>query len=200
MGRPVVGMPDTLKRQLAIQFKWQRKAYMKHFKIVRGDKVEIISGREKGLQGIVRTVIRKHARVIVQGRNTRNRQVATGPPDNFTGEVPKRWTRIESPVHYSNVMLVDPEKGVPTRVKERKLNGKTVRVSKRSGAIIKKPDVNIIYQRKTHVNENTDTSPEHVLAKTYVPPDPSYLEYRLQKMRLTDEARRRDKELAEELI
>mmetsp|Transcript_30139 Transcript_30139/g.42037 ORF Transcript_30139/g.42037 Transcript_30139/m.42037 type:complete len:196 (-) Transcript_30139:200-787(-) len=179
---PVVMLPDALKRAIAIKRKWASKAHIKHWKIVRGDRVEIISGAEKGKQGIVKTVIRSQARVIVQGRNTRNRQVATGPPDKFTGEIPKRWTRLESPVHYSNIMLVDPANGLPSRVNERNLNGKRVRVSARSGAIIPKPELSQIYQRNETVNEKTDTPPEHVLAKTYVPPDPSYLAYRLQRL------------------
>lgn len=185
MSRPVLQMPPLMRRAVAIAAKWNRKPKIPKWKIVRGDLVEVRKGSDKGKQGVVARVIRKQNRVIVKGANTRHRFVATGPPDNYTGEVPKKWTRIESPLHISNVMLLDPETSQPTRISEKKLNGKTVRVSKRSGAIIPKPDpASFGFERKTDVNEDTDTLPVHVLARTYVPPTAEYLAHRLERLGL----------------
>ena len=81
----------------------------------------------------------------------------------------------EHPIHVSNVALVDPDLNVPTRIKTGYLeDGKRVRVSKKSGAIIPKPDrSNLTYLARTKDTKPgpLDTKPEAVLKKTYTGED-----------------------------
>ena len=85
-------------------------------KIRKGDTVEVISGRseDKGKRGEVIRVIPEENRVVVQGVNMRNkhqRQVQSQGRTINPGRV-----RFEAPIHISNVMLVCPKCGKPTRV------------------------------------------------------------------------------------
>ena len=73
--------------------------------IVTGDTVAVLSGRGKGKTGVVRSVLRKENRVIVAGVNFVKRHVR--PTERTAGGV----VAVESPVHYSNVNLVDPTAG-----------------------------------------------------------------------------------------
>lgn len=126
---------------------WSRKAALRVIKrapvapiakwhIVAGDLVYVRSGRSAGKTGKVKEVLRKQNRVIVEGANLVKRHVraTTGTAGGVVA--------LESPVHYSNVNLVDPTTGKPTRVaiKFTEAGGK-VRVSKRSGAIIPWPEL-----------------------------------------------------------
>lgn len=98
-------------------------------RIKRGDTVVVLSGRDRGKRGQVRQVINKKQRVIVEGVNVvkkhqRARQMGQ------QSEIIER----EAPIHWSNVMLVDPNNDEPTRVGYRKReDGSWVRVGKRSG-------------------------------------------------------------------
>ena len=97
-------------------------------KIKRGDTVVVISGKERGKRGEVERVIPKENRVVVGGVNVRTRH-ARPTQQNQDG-----LYTFEAPIHVSNVMLVDPESGKPTRVGYRFTDsGEKVRVSKRSG-------------------------------------------------------------------
>jgi large subunit ribosomal protein L24 len=97
-------------------------------KIKRGDTVVVISGREKGKRGEVERVIPKKNRVVVEGVNTRTRHAQ--PSQNN----PQGLFQFDAPIHISNVMLVDPSSGEPTRVGYRFTeSGEKVRVAKRSG-------------------------------------------------------------------
>lgn len=79
-------------------------------KIKKGDNVVVIAGNDKGKQGTVRTVLREEDRVIVEGINLRwkHRKPTQATPK---GE----RTQIECSIHASNVMLLDPSTGEPTR-------------------------------------------------------------------------------------
>ena len=101
------------------------------FKIKRGDRVIVISGRDKGRTGEVLKVLRKERRVIVQGVNIVKRHQRP-TPGNPGGIIEK-----EAPIHISNVAHIDPKTGKPTRVGFRILeDGRKVRYAKRSGEII----------------------------------------------------------------
>jgi len=97
-------------------------------KIKKGDKVVVLTGRDKGKEGEVVSVRPKEHKVVVQGvalakRHTRPSQTSQG------GIVEK-----EMAIDVSNVALLDPKDGKPTRVGFKLLNdGRKVRVSKRSG-------------------------------------------------------------------
>ncbi|DBA01766.1 TPA: hypothetical protein N0F65_010176 [Lagenidium giganteum] len=135
---------------------------VKNWNIVRGDLVEVISGPHKGKQGHVTGVIRDQNRVIVENINMHHRYVKA------TAAAPGRSYLAPGPIHYSSVNLVDPSLGKPTRVAIRYLdNGEKVRVSKKSGTIIPKPEA--LKERQTPRRTETgifDTAPEDVLERT----------------------------------
>jgi large subunit ribosomal protein L24 len=100
-------------------------------KIKKGDKVVVITGRDKGRQGEVVRVIPAENRAVVRGVNVAKRhQKQTAAQEG--GIVSK-----ELPIHVSNLALRDPKDGKPTRVGYKTLaDGKKVRVAKRSGEVI----------------------------------------------------------------
>ena len=101
------------------------------FRIRRGDNVVVLSGRERGKRGKVLRVLRKDARVLVQGVNIVRRHTRPSP-QNPGGVLEK-----EAPVHISNVAITDPKLGKPSRVGFTRLeDGRKVRVAKRSGEVL----------------------------------------------------------------
>ncbi len=100
-------------------------------KIKKGDGVIVLAGRDKGKQGEVIQVMPKDGRALVRGVNVvRRHQRQTQQQSG--GIISK-----EAPIDLSNLALVDPKDGKPTRVGFKVLeDGKKVRVAKRSGEII----------------------------------------------------------------
>ena len=100
-------------------------------KIRKGDKVVVITGQDKGKQGEVVRTIPSENRAVVRGVNVAKRhQKQTATQEG--GIVPK-----ELPIQVSNLALIDPKDGKPTRVGYKTLaDGKKVRVAKRSGEVI----------------------------------------------------------------
>ena len=97
-------------------------------KIKRGDTVVVISGKEKGKRGEVERVLPRENRVVVGGVNVRTRH-ARPTQNNQQG-----LYTFAAPKHVSNVKLVDPSSGQPTRVGYRFTDsGEKVRVAKGSG-------------------------------------------------------------------
>jgi large subunit ribosomal protein L24 len=97
-------------------------------RIRRGDTVVVISGKEKGKRGEVERVEPKKERVVVTGVNVRTRH-ARPSQQNQEG-----LFTFEAPIHVSNVMIVDPDSGEPTRIRYRVTgSGEKIRVSKKSG-------------------------------------------------------------------
>jgi large subunit ribosomal protein L24 len=105
-------------------------------KIKKGDRVVVVSGDDKGTVGEVIRVIPDENRVVVQGVNLRIKHQAQTQSGGKT--IPSGKIEFEAPIDLSNVMLVDPKDGKPTRVRIERKNGKPVRVAKRSGAAIDK--------------------------------------------------------------
>jgi len=101
--------------------------------IRKGDKVLVIAGADKGKDGTVLEIITAKNRAIVEGRNivSKHEKPSAGKPE---GGIKK----VEASIHISNLMVVDPSTGKPTRV-GRKLNdkGKLQRYSKKSDQFIK---------------------------------------------------------------
>lgn len=96
-------------------------------KIKKGDTVMIVSGKDKGKEGKVLTVIPGQNRVVVEGMAMVKRHLRkTGR--NQSGRI------VEHPasINASNVMLIDPETKKPTRIGRQKKDGKNVRVAKKS--------------------------------------------------------------------
>jgi large subunit ribosomal protein L24 len=101
------------------------------FKIKKGDKVVVLSGRDKGKSGEVLRVVRADNRVVVQGVHMvkRHTQARPGQPGGIVEK--------EGPIHISNVAHIDPKSQQPTRVGYRFLeDGRKVRFAKRSGEIL----------------------------------------------------------------
>jgi len=101
--------------------------------IRKGDTVQVIAGDDKGKSGTVLELIPEKNRAVVEGVNivTKHQKPSAGKPE---GGIKK----VEASVHISNLMLVDPASGKPTRV-GRKLNekGKLQRYAKKTGELIK---------------------------------------------------------------
>ena len=134
--------------------------------IVKDDFVHVNSGRYKNTQGKVLKVYRKTNQVLVAGVNLKYKKV-----DDEEMVRRKKTVQKESPVHVSNVSLIDPETGKPTRIRYGFLEDRSkVRIAKKSGAMIPKPDrTNLTYMNRTKGKEAgaNDTMPEDVLEKTY---------------------------------
>ena len=111
----------------------------KSWNILRGDKVQVIGKHpEKGKQGIVLQVLRDKDRVLVEGVNMGVKSIK-GDKDRG---IPGRRIMKERTIHYSNVSLLDPVQNVPTRIIKIYLDsGEKVRIAKKSGAIIPRPEI-----------------------------------------------------------
>ncbi len=100
--------------------------------IKKGDTVYVNAGNDKGKTGKVLEVLKSENRVIVEGVNMISRH--TKPSAKYPqGGIIKR----EAGIHVSNVNLIDPESGKPTRVGYKVVDGKKVRYAKKSGEEIK---------------------------------------------------------------
>ena len=97
----------------------------------KGDLVMVMAGADKGKQGNVMEVFHDKNRVIVEDVNIvkKHRKPTQSTPGGIV--------EIPAPIHVSNVMLIDPKSGEPTRVGRKIVDGKSVRYSKKSGEIIK---------------------------------------------------------------
>ena len=100
-------------------------------KIKKGDKVVVLSGKDKGRSGEVVKSLPKEGKVVVSGVNVHARH---RKPDqaNPQGGIERR----EAPMHVSKVALQDPKTGKATRVRFEDRDGKKVRVAVRSGELI----------------------------------------------------------------
>jgi large subunit ribosomal protein L24 len=100
-------------------------------KIRKGDKVQIIAGKDRGTTGEVVLVHPTTDKIVVKGVNMATRHIkskqAGAPGERVTKEVA---------IHVSNVMLVCPEKNVPTRIGYRMEGAEKVRFSKKSGSVL----------------------------------------------------------------
>lgn len=104
-------------------------------KILSGDEVEVIAGRNKGSRGTVRKVLIDSDRVVIDGVNIVKKHIKQGRARQ-AGIV-----EMEAPLHLSNVMLIDPATGEKTRVGIRKnADGKNERYGKKSNETIPSPE------------------------------------------------------------
>ena len=99
----------------------------KKFKVKKGDKVVVLTGKDKGKQGEILQVNFKNDRVLVQGVNLVTKHVK--PSAAGAGGIQK----IEKSIHVSNVAHIDPKSGKPTRVGYKVVKGNKVRIARRSG-------------------------------------------------------------------
>ena len=104
-------------------------------RIRRDDTVRVIAGKDRGRTGRVKSVDPKNDRVYVEGVNIVKRHIKPRTlRDTQRAQEIGGIVEMEGPIHVSNVMLIDPDSGEPTRVGLRRdANGKRVRVAKKSG-------------------------------------------------------------------
>lgn len=101
----------------------------KKFHIRKGDLVQVNAGEDKGKQGKVLQMFPKEQRAIVEGINMVSKHMKPNAAHPQGGIIKK-----ESPIHISNLNVVDPSTGKPTRIgRRRNAEGKLVRYAKRSG-------------------------------------------------------------------
>ena len=93
-----------------------------------GDKVRVITGKDKGKEGTIKKTFAKENRVIVEGVNTIKKHQKPNNANPNGGIID-----TEAPINASNVMLIDPSTNEPTRVSFKVVDGKKVRVAKKSG-------------------------------------------------------------------
>ena len=106
---------------------------MSKLHIKKGDTVYVLSGEDRGKQGRVLSVLVSKQRAIVEGVNVVSKSTKPNAKHPQGGIV-----KMEAPVHISNLSLLDPKSGKPTRIGYRKNEkGVTVRYSKKSGEEIK---------------------------------------------------------------
>jgi len=102
-------------------------------KIRKGDLVKVIAGDSKGSQGKVLEIITEKNRALVEGANMVSKHTKPNAATPNGGIV-----KMEAAIHISNLMLVDPKSGKPTRVgRQRNAAGKLVRIAKTTGEEIK---------------------------------------------------------------
>ncbi|MFK7697352.1 50S ribosomal protein L24 [Paenibacillus sp. HJGM_3] len=116
-------MPRTKKRL---------ESHNNKLHVKKEDTVIVITGKDKGKKGRIIAAYPRQNRVLVEGVNmVKKHQKPT--QQNPQGGILDQ----EAPIHVSNVMLLDPKSGKPTRIGYKVLeNGKKVRVAKKSGEVI----------------------------------------------------------------
>ncbi|MFA5968223.1 MAG: 50S ribosomal protein L24 [Sphingomonas sp.] len=100
-------------------------------KIKKGDRVVVLSGKDKGKTGEVTQAMPKDGKVVVSGANVivRHRKPSQANPQGGL-------ERVEAPMAVSKVAIADPKTGQPTRVRFEVKDGKKVRVAVKSGEVI----------------------------------------------------------------
>jgi large subunit ribosomal protein L24 len=99
-------------------------------KIHTDDQVIVIAGKDKGKKSKVVRAIPTENKVIVEGVNIITRHIKK------QGSTPGQKVSYEKPINVSNVMLLDPKTGAPTRIGYKIENGKKVRIAKKSGTVL----------------------------------------------------------------
>jgi len=102
--------------------------------VKKGDQVVVITGKDKGKKGRILAAYPTEQRVLIEGVNVVKRHTRPNPANPQGGIIEK-----EAPIHVSNVMIVDPKSGQPTKIGKKILaDGTKVRYAKKSGEVLDK--------------------------------------------------------------
>lgn len=101
-------------------------------KLKVNDLVQVLAGKDKGKQGKIKDINFKTNRVLVEGVNLVKKAMKPNQANQQGGIVD-----MEKAIHISNVALLDPKSGKPTRVSVKKVDGKNVRIATKSKSDIK---------------------------------------------------------------
>lgn len=101
--------------------------------VKKGDKVMVITGKDKGKTGVILAAFPKKDRVLVEGVNIVKKHTKPNQSNPQGGIVSQ-----EAAIHVSNVMPIDPKTGEPTRVGYKFEDGKKIRIAKKSGEALDK--------------------------------------------------------------
>ena len=101
-------------------------------KLKVNDTVQVRAGKDKGKQGKIKSINFKTNRVVVEGVNIVKKAIKPNQQNQQGGIVD-----MEKAIHISNVSLLDPKSGKPTRVSIKKVDGKNVRVATKSKSELK---------------------------------------------------------------
>lgn len=115
---------NLLKRQSGKKTTAQTK-----FHIKRGDTVFVLNGKCKGQTGVVKTILTRQNKALVEGINVIKKSVKPNPMAGQQGGI----IEMESPIAISNLMVYDLANSQPTRSKVGVVDGKRVRIAKKSG-------------------------------------------------------------------
>ncbi|WOV87282.1 50S ribosomal protein L24 [Sporosarcina oncorhynchi] len=96
--------------------------------VKKGDKVMVITGKDKGKTGVILAAFPKKDRVLVEGINIVKKHTKPNQANPQGGIISQ-----EAAIHVSNVMPIDPKTGEPTRVGFKIEDGKKIRIAKKSG-------------------------------------------------------------------
>ncbi|PIA14501.1 ribosomal protein L24 [Coemansia reversa NRRL 1564] len=143
-----------------------KRLQLKKWNIIKGDEVMIVSGKDRGKTGTITEVSRKTNSVFVRGLKLVARTISTK-------ETPSGKVQKEMPIHISNVALIDPTNGLPTKIKLAPFVYPDTKVKENrryavgSGTYIpKKPDLS--YQKDWRDGE-FDTDPDVVTKASFMP-------------------------------
>ena len=101
-------------------------------KLRRGDQVRVMAGKDKGAEGEIVAVMAEKNRVVVKDVNVATKTQRPTQENQRGG-----FTEREMPIHASNVRILDPETGEPTRIRYEVKDGEKVRVSVKSGRTLR---------------------------------------------------------------
>ena len=106
---------------------------MKKMHIKKGDTVIVLTGEDKGKTGKVLQVLKEKEQAIVEGVRIVTKSAKPSAKNPQGG-----FIKMEAPIHISNISLIDPKSGKPTRISIKETDdGKKVRIAKKSGEEIK---------------------------------------------------------------
>ncbi|GAB5372248.1 hypothetical protein AAMO2058_001648800 [Amorphochlora amoebiformis] len=136
----------------------KRVVPIRDWKYFKGDTVKVMTGKARGEVGVIMALNKQKNTVAIEDVNMA-RKIRNG-----------KFVKAERAVHYSNVLLLDPESGKPTRVRwEWTEEGEKVRIATKSRAMIPIPDQSKYSEVPDVKNEAKDTSMSEALKETYTP-------------------------------